>query len=85
MSSGAWIYEVNRRIVLRAAGGEQGGSFEVSSFHGLVEVLQPIAVPVYVEDMGLVKGRAFGSPLARSLGLLVEPSCHLVKVETAFY
>jgi hypothetical protein len=27
----------------------------VSSFHGLVEVLQPIAVPVDVEDMGLVE------------------------------
>jgi hypothetical protein len=34
---------------IRAAGGERGGSFQLSSFHGLVEVLQPIAVPGDVE------------------------------------
>ena len=44
----------------------------MSSFHGLVEVLQPIAVPVDVEDMGLIKERAFGSPLARDLYPRVE-------------
>ena len=27
----------------------------MGSFHGLVEVLQPIAVPVDVEDMGLME------------------------------
>jgi len=43
ISIGALIYEVNRLVVLRGlAGGYQDRSFQMSSFHGLVEVLQPI-------------------------------------------
>ena len=42
----------------------------MSSFHGLVEVLQPIAVPVDVEDMSLmeepIKDRRRGQTARRS-------------------
>jgi len=60
----------DRRILLRALGGERTGSFQGRSLQSLVEVLQPVAVPVDVEDAGLVeeavqdRGRPPRKPMA---------------------